>query len=84
MSEINNTTWKLYHLVFIGIHNGNQGSPTDGSKQGYRKPPVPSVGLSCQKHPGPLVREPKKVFCPSQKLSAQIFLPFLQLLELFL
>ena len=42
-----------------------------------------SVGLSCQKHPGPLVQELKKVVCPSQKLSAQIFLPFLQLLKLF-
>ena len=42
-----------------------------------------SVRLSCQKHPGPSVQELKKVVCPKQKLSAQIFLPFLQLLELF-
>ena len=42
-----------------------------------------SVGLSCQKHPGPSIQELKKDVCPSEKLSAQIFLPFLQLLELF-
>ena len=41
-----------------------------------------SVGVSCQKHPGPSVQELKKVVCPLQKLSAHIFLAFLQLLEL--
>ena len=44
---------------------------------------VDSVEFSCQKHPGPSVQELKKVVCPSRKLSAQIFLPLLQLLELF-
>ena len=32
-----------------GIHNGSQGSKTDGSKQGYQNPPVPRL-LVCHSH----------------------------------